>query len=113
MVNKNIIYIRILHSIITMVIILSIIYLFYSFFTGKADIFLYIAITILLLEGLALVLAKGICPMVFIHRKFGDEKSFWDMFFDDRYIPYIDNFLKISAFIGFCLVIWKFWLKLI
>lgn len=102
--KKIIIILRIIHGLITFFLIFSITYLYYTIATRKFGYFLFVAIIALILEGILLFVNKGKCPLIGIHEKYGDNKSFFDLFLPKKVVPYITLFLEIVAIIGFIFI---------
>lgn len=100
--------IRLIHIIVTIFLIFSIIYLYYAAFTRRFGYFLFIPLGALIAEAVFLIYNKGNCPMTRIHKKYGDEKGFWDLFLPKTIVPYITKTLEIITIIGFILVILRF-----
>jgi len=107
--NKNIIFvIRFIHSIVTIFLILSIIYIYYIAITRRFSYFIIIPVLALIAEAIFLIYNRGNCPLMYIHKKYGDEKGFWDLFLPKRIVPYITLFLEIITIIGFIIVFLEF-----
>ena len=96
---KNIL--RIVHGIITVFFGLCIIQIYYSFFTYTRSILLYGALIAVYAEAFVVfVLNRGNCPMSYIHRKFGDDKYFFELFFPNEIAKKVIPIVAVIAFIG-------------
>ncbi len=97
--------IRLIHGMITLFFLVCIAYIYYAAVTDRASLFAYAAVAMILLEGFVVILNKGICPLGTVHRKFGDNKTFFELFLPksvaDRAVP----FLGCVAVIG---ILWFF-----
>ena len=71
MVNAKIFIIKLVHSIIFFIMVFSLIYIFYCAVTGRYDWTLLVAIGAILVEGMALLLNKGKCPLTTLAMKLG------------------------------------------
>ena len=70
--------IRIVHAGFALLFIACIIFIYYCAITRLASPWLYPATIILLIEGIAVGLNKGDCPLGPIHLRYGDDKGFLD-----------------------------------
>jgi hypothetical protein len=70
-----------IHSLIWIFFNAVIFYLYYAVITGKIDYWVWIAIGIILLEGIVLLIFKKSCPITLIARKYSDSsKDNFDIF---------------------------------
>jgi hypothetical protein len=78
-------------------------YLYYAIFQNKIDIWVWICIGLVLLEGLILLIFNRICPITIIARKYSDSvKDNFDIFLPNwlaKYTKLIYTFLFTIAFI--------------
>ena len=102
--KKMIFFIRFLHSVITIIMLASIVYMYYFVATGDFNWLVILAVVILIGEGIALYWYNNNCPMMNVHRKYGDDKSFWDLFLPKKVIPGLIFWLKLITLTGFLLV---------
>ncbi len=73
--------IKLIHTIIWMFFNGVIGYLFYAAITNKIDKWIWICIGLVLLEGLVLLIFKGLCPITVIATKYADSgKENFDIF---------------------------------
>lgn len=74
--------IRLIHTIIWIVMFLTVFYVFYSGISGNSGILSWIGVGLIFVEGLALLISKGDCPLhVYALRITGVEKL------NDTYLP--------------------------
>jgi hypothetical protein len=67
--------IKILHTIIWVFFNAVLFYLAYAAFTNKIDKLVWIGVGIILMEGIVLLIFKGICPLTIIARKHSDSSQ--------------------------------------
>jgi len=65
---------------------------------------LYFTCSILFLEGVALILNKGRCPLEYAHKKAGDEKGFFDLLLPTWLVPYVIPVVIVLVAFGFLLL---------
>ena len=95
---------RIFHIFLIILFLISIIIIYYSVFTGyKGDLLTY-GIILLLVEGLGLIIWRE-CPLAPLHRKLGDFKYIWKLFFSDKLAIYVIPALAIISIIGLLLLL--------
>ena len=98
---KNKIFIRIIHGTLVLIFTLCIIELYYCAITDTVGNILYITCTILFLEGAALIINKGRCPLEYAHKKAGDAEGFFDLLFPTYLVPYVIPVVAILVAVGF------------
>jgi hypothetical protein len=79
-ITPMVVLLRIAHGIIAATLIASIGVIYYSAITHTHDMWLYLAMGALFIEGLAIVLNKGHCPFGSLSRRHGDTKTFFELF---------------------------------
>lgn len=97
--------IRALHGAITLLFLSCLAYVYYAGLTNQVGPLAYIAVALLLLEGLVIVLNRGDCPLGAVHNRFGDEKAFFELFLPQPVAKRAVPFLGVIAAIGILLVI--------
>jgi len=75
--------IKILHTLIWVFFNVVIFYLLYSVLVNKIDRWVWICLSLILLEGLVLLIFKAVCPITLVARKYSDSQK--DNF--DIYLP--------------------------
>ena len=72
---------------------------YYSAVTQTYNLLLYLALGALLIEGIAIAVNKGDCPLSYLQRKYGDDKAFFEIFLPKRIAKQMFrfNFLLISS----------------
>lgn len=108
MKNQKAIYIvRLIHSAIAAFFIFCIGILYYFALAEKSSPWTIWIIAILLVEGWVLMVNQGKCPLSFFHRKYGDDKKFYDLFLPEAIAPYAPHFLGVATVIGIILLLAK------
>lgn len=97
--------IRSIHGLITLFFLVCIGYIYYSAITDKVGLLAYLAVASVVFEGLTVVFNKGICPLGSIHKKFGDDKTFFELFLPKSVAAKAVPFLGMVAAIG---ILWLF-----
>jgi hypothetical protein len=73
--------IKLLHTLIWVFFVTIIFYILYSGISNKITVYTWIAIGLVILEGLVLLIFKMFCPLTVIARKYSDsEKDNFDIF---------------------------------
>lgn len=75
--------IKLIHTVIWIAMVAVIAYVVWSGVTGNITIYSWLAVAIVIIEGLVLLLFKGSCPLTVIARKYADDTR--DNF--DIYLP--------------------------
>jgi hypothetical protein len=102
--RRMILLIRTLHGLITVTFLSCIFYIYYSVFTGSRSYLLYLAVGLILIEGLVVSLNKGDCPLGPIHHKYGDDKAFFELLLPKRQAKQAVPFLGLVTLIGILLL---------
>jgi len=108
MKNRKAVYIiRAVHTLIAAFFIFCIGLIYYFALAGKSSPWIVWIIAVLLAEGVVLVVNQGKCPLSFLHRKYGDDKKFYDLFFPEKIAPYAAHILGAATIIGIILLLVK------
>ena len=78
--------IKIIHTIIWLFFNVVIFYLLYAVVINRIDKFVWIAIGLIVMEGLVLLLFKGICPLTIVANRYSDSTK-------DNFDIYLPNWL--------------------
>lgn len=109
--KQPLLYIKVLHTFIWVFYNLVIFYLLYAVIVNKIDLWVWICIGLVLLEGLVLLLFKWFCPLTIIARKYSDStKDNFDIFLPNWLAKH--NKLIYTTLFGLCLLILAFRLLL-
>jgi hypothetical protein len=97
--------IRFLHGMITIFFIGCLAYIYYAGITDKPDPIAYGACFLIAIEGLVVTINKGNCPLGYIHKNAGDDKTFFELFLPKPIAQKAVPFLGLVAIIGFLLLL--------
>lgn len=97
--------IRIIHGLITAFFLTCIGYIHYSGITNRVTPLTLVAIGAVTLESVVVIINRGDCPMGPLHRKFGDDKAFFELFLPKRAAKLAGPVLGVIFVIGVVLVI--------
>jgi len=73
MVNKQVFFIKLIHSIIFFIMVICLFYVLYGAFTKTYNEILLIALAAIFLEGLILLLNRWQCPLTNLAKRYGDK----------------------------------------
>lgn len=102
--KKMIIVVRVIHGVITFIFLSCIFYIYYSGITNRIGWITYLAIGLIVVEGIVVSLNKGNCPLGPIHHKYGDDKAFFELILPKRTAKMAVPVLGIIAAVGILLV---------
>ncbi len=72
---RMLLFLKIIHTIIWYIVFLAIIYILFSGITGIIDNFIWVAISIVIIEGIILLVNKWNCPLTFMARKYSNSRT--------------------------------------
>ncbi|MEY8021652.1 hypothetical protein AB8P51_12530 [Muriicola sp. SD30] len=100
--------IKIIHTIIWLFFVVIIFYVLYSGISGKVNTYTWIAIALVVGEGLTLLIFKMFCPLTLMARKYSDsDKDNFDIFLPN-WLAKNNKLIFTSIFIaGLLLVIYQ------
>ena len=84
--SKKLIAVKIVHTLIWLFFVAAIFYILYSGISNKITTLTWIAISLIIAEGVVLVLFKMFCPLTLIARKYSDSEK-------DNFDIYLPNWL--------------------
>ncbi len=97
---------RLIHTLFALYFLSCLIYIYYAALTATFDIFLFIAVTSLAVEGFVVYgLNKGDCPLIHIQKKIGDDVPYFELFFKPRVAKKALPFFAILSWIGLGLLL--------
>ena len=92
---------RVIHGLITLFFGLCVIQIYYSFFTNTRSNLLFLALIAVYIEGVVVfIFNKGECPLIHFHNKFGDNKTFFELFFPKRIAKKVIPTVAVITLIG-------------
>ena len=111
-IKANVIVLRILHGAFALFFIACIFSIYFAAITGQWTVYLLIAITSLMLEGVAVfVLNKGDCPLIHVQRAMGDETPFFELLLPKQAAKKAVPFFVVVTMIGLLLLSLRFLLS--
>lgn len=81
--NKMLVSIKLLHTLIWVIFVSILFYILFAALIGKIDIYLWISISLICLEGIVLIMNKGRCPLTLVAARYSQNQE--DGF--DIYLP--------------------------
>ena len=97
--------VRTFHTLIALVFVGAIAVVYHSGITGTLNVWSYLATGALAFEGISIVLARGNCPLGHLHRRYSDEKGFFELFMPKRVARYMFSFFFVVTTAGYVLVL--------
>jgi hypothetical protein len=102
--RRRVVLVRLLHGIIALFLLASVGLVYYAGITGRVGTVTYLAILVLVVEGIVVFLNKGNCPFDTVHRWAGDDRTLLELFFPPRVAKMGIPFLAILTGIGLLLL---------
>lgn len=97
--------IRLVHGVLTVFFLVCIAFVYYSAITDESSLLLVVAVGALVVEGAIVVLNRGDCPLGTLHRRFGDETTFFELFLSATAAKLAVPFLGLVTVTGFLLLL--------
>jgi len=97
--------VRAAHSLFSVYFLSCLAYVYYAGITRKRGPALAFASGSLLVEGAVLAANGGDCPLGTVHRRFGDERTFFELFLSPRAAKAAVPFFTVVTVIGFGLAL--------
>ncbi len=97
--------VRVIHTLFAFFFVFCMGYVYYSALTGHKTKWTLFAVVALVLEGILLLINSGDCPLAPLHRRYGDQKGFFDLFLPPKILPYVIPFFVITTVIGLLLLL--------
>ena len=98
------ILVRTIHCMAALLFLGCIGVVYYCGLSGQRSALLAPATIALFAEGLMVTLNRGRCPLQAVHRRLGDDKSFFGLFLPLRTLPYVVPFWTLVTIGGFVLL---------
>ena len=98
--QKTAYFIRFIHLIVSFYFLGCLLFLYYSILINKESKLLYIVIISLLIEGLIIFLNRNICPLGILHKKYGDDKTFFELFMPKELAKNAIPFIAVISITG-------------
>lgn len=108
-VTQKLFRIKLLHTLVWAFFVWIIFYILYSGITGNITGFTWIAIVLIIGEGLVLLIFKMFCPLTLIARKYSDsEKANFDIFLPEWLAKYNKEIFTSIYVLGVALVLMRY-----
>lgn len=108
-IEKRLLAIKLLHTLVWVFFVAVIFYIVYSGFTNKITPFTWIAIGLIIVEGLILLLFKMFCPLTLIARRYSDsKKANFDIFLPEWLAKYNKEIFTSVYVLGVALVLMRY-----
>lgn len=108
--NQKLILVKILHTAIWVFFNVVIFYLLYAVVVNRIDIWVWICITLIVLEGLTLLIFKSICPVTLMARKYSDsEKDNFDIYLPNWLAKYNKIIYTSIVVVAIIILIYRLW----
>ncbi len=106
---KRLFQIKLLHTVVWVFFVAVIFYVVYSGITGNITTLTWIAIGLVLGEGIVLLIFKMFCPLTVIARKYSDsEKANFDIFLPEWLAKYNKQIFTSIYLLGVALVLMRY-----
>ena len=106
--SKKLLFIKIFHTIIWLIFVLMICFIIYSGICNRINIFTYIFIIAVAIEGIILLIFKWKCPMTVIARKYTDDQEInFDIFLPKIIAKHNKIIFSILYIIGIIIIIYR------
>ena len=102
--------VRSIHTLVALVMFASVAVVYYSAISQTYGVLLYLASGALLIEGAAITLNNGDCPLSYLQRKYGDDKAFFELFLPKHIAKQMFRFNFIVILVGYSLLLFSFFI---
>lgn len=104
--------IKLTHTVIFLFMSACVVYILYAGITRTYDWYLLAAISLVLIEGMVLIINHWQCPLTELARKYGDTRgSATDMFYPKWFVPHVFRFSTALFVIGLLVLSINYLLK--
>ena len=108
--SEKLFAIKLVHTVIWLFFVLVIFYIVYSGITGQIHTFTFIAIGLVILEGIVLLLFKMFCPLTLVARKYSTStKDNFDIFLPNWLARHNKTIFTTIYLIGVLIVLIRIW----
>ena len=108
--SEKLFAIKLVHTVIWLFFVLVIFYILYSGITDQVSSFTYIAIGLVIVEGIVLLLFKMFCPLTVVARKYStSKKDNFDIFLPNWLARYNKIIFTTIYLIGVLIVLIRIW----
>ena len=100
--------IRLIHTLVALIFFAAIAVIYVSAIFGTYNLWLYLSLGVLLIEIIAVRLNRGNCPLEFIPRKYGEDKTFFELFLPKNVAKRMFKVCFVVVLIGCLLLLFRF-----
>jgi len=112
MLSNKLFLIKSIHTLIFIFMSVCLLYVLYCGITKTYNWILYLTIGAIFVEGLALLLNRGRCPLTTLAEKYGAEKgTVTDMFCPKWFVPHVFQTYTVFFVIGLVLLVVNYLIK--
>jgi hypothetical protein len=105
---KKLFYLKLMHTIIWFFYVLIISYIFYAGIYNKINLYLWIAIGLVIIEGIILIIFKGKCPLTVLGYKYTDSHEVGFDIYLPRWLAKYNKMIFGTIFvIGILIIIYR------
>jgi hypothetical protein len=106
--NNKLIVIKAIHTLIWIFFNIVIFYMFYAVVTNRIDIWVWICLSLILLEGLILLVFKKVCPITIVARGYSNStKANFDIYLPNWLAKYNKEIYSIIVLIVFLILVYR------
>lgn len=106
--SKKLFYIKLMHTIIWFFYVLIIFYILYAGIYNRIDLFLWISVGLVILEGIVLIIFKLKCPITILGYKYSDnQEAGFDIFLPKWLAKNNKTIFTIIFMIGILIIIFR------
>lgn len=106
--TNKLLTIKIVHTLIWLFFVIVIFYILYSGIANRVTLFTWIAIGLIVMEGVVLLVFKMFCPLTLMARQYSDsEKDNFDIFLPNWLAKHNKLIFTTIFVIGLVIVLWR------
>ncbi|MCA6074988.1 hypothetical protein [Fulvivirga sedimenti] len=106
--SDKLLFIKVIHTLIWVFFVSVIFYIVYSGATDQVSVYTWIAIGLIVGEGLTLLVFRMFCPLTLIARKYSDsDKDNFDIFLPNWLAKHNKVIFTTIFIVGLILVLWR------
>lgn len=106
--NRNLFYIKLIHTIIWFLYVLIIFYILYAGIYNRINVYTWSAIGLVIIEGIVLLIFNGKCPFTILGYKYTDNPEIGFDIYLPRWLAHYNKMIFGTIFIiGLLLVVYR------
>jgi hypothetical protein len=108
--NHKLILVKLLHTLVWVFFNVVIFYFLYAVIVNKIDIWVWICLGLIILEGLVLLVFNKMCPITLVARKYSDSTDHnFDIYLPEWLAKYNKLIYTTIVLIGVFILVWQLW----